>query len=323
MSTNYIMGAKRDKKDKRDLRIKGILAPIEIPKQIYIIDDPFGSKNQDGLGSCTAQAQAHHKERQEGLRCSARFIMALSKQMEGNTGYGGYPRNSFKVVNKVGVCKEDLYPEPKPNSMTWEEYIDTTKISQEAINDAANHKSQSYWRLSNDIDEIRRTLVTYKNSVNMSMEWRSGYNHPGLDGTLPYCFGDGEGHEVDIKGFDDFTEALICKNSWSEGWGVLGDFKIPYSLFPKVVWDLWCSLDIPNNMPVDNNYGNPEDFSWVNGWRKTYITAKFLLKYKRIPTKRELTALLWYWSYDDVVEGTHGNLWLTYTFFDAKQKGLI
>jgi post-segregation antitoxin (ccd killing protein) len=320
---HFISGAKRDRRDRHDYRIKGIMATAPIPKQRFVIPDPFPSKNQFSRGSCTAQGQAHHKERQEGVKCSARFVMAKSKEIEGNKTYGGYPRNTFKVVNKVGIPREEIFPEPGPE-MSWEEYIDVSKITQEAINDAAEHKSKSYWRLTNQIDEIKNTLLTYGNSVNLCMAWYREFNRPGSDGTLPTNFTDLiGGHEADIIGWDDFKERLIVKNSWSKNWGVNGNFELPYSIFQPIVWDLWTSIDLPPDMPVDHNYGFPEETGPVIIWRKTYISGKFFAFYKRLPTKRELTALLWYWPYEDVESGKSGDAWLKYPYFDAKEKGLI
>ena len=307
----FTTGAKRDKKDRRDFRIAGILAPIELTQQIFNIDDPFDSKNQDGRGSCTGQAQAHHKERQEGKKMSARFVMAKSKELEGNTDYGGYARNTFKVVNKDGICSENLLPEPD-STITWEEYIDPNKISILAYNDAQNHKSKSYWRLGRIVDEIRNTLVTYKNSVNMSMAWYKEFNNPFPDGTLSQITSSKyEGHEVDIKGFDDFEKKLICKNSWGKDWGNNGNFKLPYDMFYKVSWDLWCSLDLPTELPVDIYYGDKR--TWAGYLReKTIGLNPWLLgKIGRLPTRREIIGLAYgYHDWTTVFKGYNGDVWL-------------
>lgn len=318
----FTTGAKKDKKDKRDYRITGILAPIEIPKQKFIIEDVFESKNQDGRGSCTAQAQAHHKERQEGKKLSARFVMAKSKELEGNNGYGGYARNSFKVVNDVGICSEELFPEPAV--MTWDEYIDVSKIPANAYADANNHKSKSYWSLRKDIDEIRNTLITYKNSVNMSMAWYKVFNNP-VNGVLSTEFsGEYSGHEIDIKGFDDFNQWLICKNSWGEGWGDKGDFKIPYDMLNKLAWDLWCSLDLPQELPVDNYYGGQRTWAGYLREKAMGLNPWLLGKIGRLPTRREIIGLAYgFWEWEVVFRGKYGDLWLKMTKPEAKKQGLI
>ena len=320
----FITGAKRDKKDKRDYKLAGIMAPGAIPKQLFIIEDVFDSKNQGSRGSCTSQAQAHHKERQEKKKLSARFVMALSKQLEGDTDYGGYARNSFKVAYQNGICSEEVYPEPG-NEMTWEEYIDVAKIPQAAFDDAAQHKSQSFWWVNTTVDDIRNCLITYKNSVNMSMPWYSEFNRPLPDGTLPSYSGTTVGgHEIDIKGFDDYEEKLICKNSWGESWGNKGDFKIPYSMFPALVWDLWCSLDIPAEMPVDLYYG--EKRTWANYMlEKSFAFSPWIYKkIGRLPTNREVKGLTYgKWSADAVFSGKVKDVWLKIIKPEAIKNGVI
>ena len=317
----YTTGCKRDLRDRRDYRVAGILAPVEIPKQKFIIDDPFDIKNQDGRGSCTGQAQAHHKERQERVKLSARFIMALSKKMEGNTGYGGYTRNTFKVAKDTGVCEESMHPEP--NVMTWEEYIAIDKIPNDAYDNATKHKSESFWRVNNDIDEIRNVLITYKNSINMSMAWHKEFNRPLDDGTLPsYSTVKEEGHAVDIIGFDDIEEKLIVKNSWGKGWGKDGYFKLLYSMFPSVVWDLWCSLDLPEDLPVDNYYGGKRTWTGYLREKACGLNPWLLGKIGRLPTRREIIGLAYgFHDWTSVFRGYNGDAWLHKTKPQLIQEG--
>ena len=98
------LGAVKDKKDKRDYRLCSIQAPIDLPEE-FVLPSRFNCKNQFSRGSCTSQAQAHHKERQEGEKISARCIMALTKELEGNEDYGAMTRNTFKIVNSIGVSE--------------------------------------------------------------------------------------------------------------------------------------------------------------------------------------------------------------------------
>ena len=160
MEMYYLTGALKDKKDKRDLRIAGITKPAEIPP-VFILEDKYDSKNQTSRGSCTAHAQTHHKERQENVRLSARFVMAKTKEYEGNKEYGAYTRNTFRTVNKIGAAEEQYYPEPGPE-MSWEEYIDVSHIPLKAIENAGDHKSDSYWRVEPSIEDIKQALYQHK-----------------------------------------------------------------------------------------------------------------------------------------------------------------
>jgi len=325
MNNNFAFGAKRDRKDRRDFRIAGITQPVSLEKQVFEIEEQFPPNNQFSRGSCTSQAQAHHKERQENSEGSARFIMALTKELEGNTSYGGYTRNSFKIVNNVGICNQTVMPEPGPE-MTWEEYIDVKYIPEIAYSDAAKHKSDSYWRVENTIDDIRQTLTTHKNSIVMSMNWYSVFNRPGAEGRLPLDdWGNSAGgHAIEIKGFDDFKEDVLCKNSWGIGWGDKGYFKIPYKIFNKVVWDLWCSLDLKKELAVDNYYGQKR--TWTSFLRERSFAFNVWLygKIGRLPNNREIKGLAYgFWSFDSIFCGKVNSLWLEMTKPEAIKVGRI
>lgn len=319
------MGAKKDKRDNRDYRIAGILPASTVEKQHFELVEFFPANNQYSRGSCTSQAQAHHKERQEQVNLSARFIMALTKAFEGNKEYGAYTRNTFKIVEKYGACRDDLMPEPDP-TMTWEKYINVDLIPEACYGDAKLHKSQSYWRVDKSIDQIRQVLTEKGSSVVISMAWHKNFNLVGPNyGLLPDDFGSYVGgHAVEICGFDDFEEYFLIKNSWGESWGAGGFFRLPYKHFEKLVWDCWCSLDMPKDLPVDSRYGLERD--WAGYMREKAIAFNpwLVKKIGRLPNNREISALAYgFWSYESVFLGKHGNHWLNMTKPEAKRRGLI
>lgn len=322
----YTTGAKKDRLDKRDFRASGVIPTLEIPKQIFNLDELFGPKNQYSRGSCTSQAQGHHKERQEKRKSSARMIMAKTKELEGNKDYGAYTRDTFAVVKEFGICSEELYPEPGPE-ISWEEYIDVSKIPDQCYEDAKGHKSQSYWRVEKDLTEIKSLLFQRKeknSSIVCSMEWYKEFNRP-VDGRLPISFsGDGDGHAVELKGWNDFEEHLTFKNSWGVDWGDGGYFYMPYSIFNKVIWDLWCSLDIPAEMPVDLYYNEKRTWSSFLLEKSFAFNLWLIKKIGRLPSNREIKGLCYgMWDYETIFLGIHGDMWLKITKPEAVKRGLI
>lgn len=288
---------------------------------LEVEDDNTYIVNSVAVHNCTSQAQSHHKERQEKRRSAARFVMALTKQLEGNTEYGAFTRDTFSVVQNLGICAEELYPEPGAE-MSWEEYLDVNKIPQACYDDAKNHKSQSYWRVNKDTNEIKTVLLQHKNSIVCSMEWFKEFNRP-TDGILSSSFNNTVGgHAVDLIGWDDFKEVFIFKNSWGNGWGSNGLFYMPYSIFDKVVWDLWCSLDIPEDMPVDLYYGKKRMWTDYLLEKKIAFNPWLFQKIGRLPTNRETTALRFYWPFEAVFKGKYGDKWL-YITFPEYQKNVL
>ena len=324
LNYRYGFGAKKDKKDKRDYLAAGITPSTTVELKKFRIPEKYPSKNQGGRGSCTSQAQTHHKERQEEIPLSARFVMALTKQWEHNKRWGAYTRNTFKVVKQFGACKEELYPEPN-FKMSWRDYIDTNSIPAECYEDALKHKSKSYWRVENSILAIKDVLTRHKKSIVMSMGWYKNFNRV-LDGILPREKGKYiSGHAVEIVGFDDFNQWLIVKNSWGEQWGKKGDFYLYYDMLAEVIRDLWCSLDIEKmNILVDVRYGKERTWKSYLVEKQVAFNSWLHAKIKRLPTNREINALAYgKWDFQTVYTGINGDIWLYWTKAQAKKRNLI
>lgn len=325
--TIFGLGAKKDPIDRRDFRAAGVVSAVDIPNQVFEIPESFAPNNQFQRPSCTSQAQSHHKERQESIELSARFIMALTKKMEGNTNEGAYTRNTFKIVNTYGACRQNLYPEPNP-PMSWVEYIDYTKIPLECYEDAKEHKSESFWRVENAVNDIKRVLIERKNTVVISMEWFSKFNNASIGdgGILPIDnLGTSVGgHAIEVKGFDDFKGYLKLKNSWGNAWGDQGFCYMPYDLLPRVVWDAWCSLDIPAKLPVDLRYGLPRTWQTYLLEKKFAFDPWIIKKISRLPNNREIIGLAYgNWDFESVFKGRCKEVWLYHTKPEARKLGLI
>jgi len=325
---NFILGALKDKKDKRDFRASGITPDIcgGVKQTIFELPERFVPKNQLSRPSCTSQAQSHHKERQEEVKLSARFIMANTKKLEGNTGAGGYTRNSFKIVHQMGSCEEGMLPEPGAE-MSWGSYIDTNKIPQTCYDNALKHKSKSYWRVENDINSIKNVLLNHKKSIGISVAWHTEFNSAGLKpgGILPGSFSNYVGgHAIEICGFNDTEKLTKCKNSWGSTYGNGGYFYIPYDVFPKIIWDCWCSLDLPSKMPVDSYYNQKRTWGSFLRERVVAFNPWLIKKIGRLPNNREIKGLAYgFYSYKSIFFGAVGDLWLNITKPEAIRKKLI
>lgn len=328
------LGAKKRPYDKRDYRLAGIVETLPMPEE-YEVDDKFPVKNQFSRGSCTAQSYTGCKEDDENIPLSARFAMANTKKLEGNLNYGAYTFNQFLVGIKTGTCEEALFPEPEP-TMTWVEYNNMEAISSDLFNNALQHKTQSAWVVENSVSGFKNALYQYKKAIAMSMNWLNIFNNQNVkNGMLPtnlsgsYSVG---GHAVKVIGWsdrklcpDNSFGAFRVKNSWGNGWGDEGYFWLPYSIFDRVVWEGDMMLDMPKKMPVDDRYGITR--TWTSFLQEQYQAFKNTWlrgKIGRLPSNREISGLVYgRWDYESVFKGRCGEIWLSYTKTQAREKKLI
>lgn len=308
-------GCKKDRPDKRDFRISSIQGTVDLPA-VFSLDDKFPHKNQFSRGSCTCQSASSHKEMQEDIACSARFLMARVKEFEGNKNYGAYTRNAMKMVNEKGVCEESIMPEP-PREISWDEYINVDNIPCVANENALKHKSKSFWRVDALPEPIKQAIYQNRVSVVISMAWYKEFMNPPVSGILQSDYKEEnylDGHAVNVKGWNNNIGAVLVKNSWGKNWGLKGDFYLPYSFFPKLVWDAWSSLDIPAEMPVDLRYGQQRTWNMYLQEKAMAFNPWLTKKIGRFPNNREISGLV-YGKHDwtTIFLGVNGDVWLNKT----------
>lgn len=200
--------------------------------------------NQGKLGSCTANAigaayqfDEQKQQNEDTFMPSRLFIYYNERSMEGtvNEDSGAEIRDGIKSISKVGVCHEDIW--------TYDISRFTVKPCQEAYDDAQKHHGLKYFRLSQNIDEMKHCLANgypfvFGFSVYESFESehvaRSGYMNLPLSNDKYIG-----GHAVMAVGYTD--ENFIVRNSWGSDWGDEGYFYMPYAyiLNPKLASDFW------------------------------------------------------------------------------------
>lgn len=294
------LGAKKDQWDRRDYRAAGITAPAELPES-FRLTDPFPVKSQNGFGSCTGQAAAGHKQLQEGVELSARFAYAMTKKLEGNTSWGAYTRDQFKVLCDVGAVPEEAWPER--HDIPELEYLDWKNIPPFVADNAKLYRSKKYFRVEPDFESIKQALFNAKQAIVISIPWYGSYNAPKngylyLDNNSGFL-----GHAVLVVGWK--KDALVIKNSFGESWGLSGMCYLPKE---AQIWDAWYSVDMPEKLPVESRYGLPRNFAME---KVTAFNPWLYKKIKRLPNNLEINAL-WYgkWDFASVFKGRVGDTWL-------------
>lgn len=188
--------------------------------------------DQGQLGSCTANAIAgalefdQIKQKESAFTPSRLFIYYNERAIEGtvDSDSGAQIRDGVKSVNQQGAPPETDWP--------YDITKFTDKPPQQAFDDAGQHKSILYQRLTRTLPQLQGCLA-------------EGY--PFVCGIVVYASFEGQdvassgqvplpksgeqqigGHAVLAVGYDESQQRFIMRNSWGPSWGMSGYFTLPY-----------------------------------------------------------------------------------------------
>ena len=209
------------------------------------------------LGTCTAHAVAAafcYEERRQKIRVispSRLFIYynerALTHQKRSSIHCVVRLRDAIKVVAKLGVCPESLWP-----------YREETRIVRKrppaaAFEAATKHQIVGYHRIP--IGELRPPvfLKHLKHCLADRCPFLFGFTvyesfesgEVKASGIMPVPKKHREkskgGHSVMAVGYDDRKKAVLVRNSWGADWGIKGYFWMPYRVISdhEMAHDFW------------------------------------------------------------------------------------
>jgi C1A family cysteine protease len=204
----------------------------QLPPKVDLRDQCPEVYDQGQLGSCTANSIAgalefdQMKQKEQPFTPSRLFIYYNERAIEGtvDSDSGAQIRDGVKSVNKQGAPPETDCP--------YDISKFTQKPSQQAYDDAKQHQSILYQRLTQTLPQLKGCLaagypfvlgfVVYESFE--SQEVASSGEAP-----MPKA---GEqqlgGHAVLAVGYDEDQQRFIIRNSWGSGWGMGGYFTLPY-----------------------------------------------------------------------------------------------
>lgn len=243
------LGWKRDEPlhiDIRD-RMYQMEVPYEqLPPSVDLRSNCPPIYDQGQLGSCTANAIAGALEfdmmkQSEQAFTPSRLLIYLEeriKEGDPNQDNGAYIRDGIYCVAHQGVCPETEWPYDVNN------YAEMPP--QQVFTDALKFKALTYQKLRTySLAQMKSCLASgnvfvFGFTVYASFESQIVAN----TGIVPMPV-TGEqvlgGHAVCCVGYDDSKKWVICRNSWSDGWGDQGYFYMPYTymMHAGLTSDLW------------------------------------------------------------------------------------
>lgn len=230
----YKLGWVPDLPDSRDVYWK---LPTAVPEIPYVNLGSLGIPiwDQGKLGSCTAQAIGFLDEfvmRKNDNRWkftpARNFIYYEERVLLGTIliDSGARLRDGLKVLNKIGVCPEYMWP-----------YSDgpvkfRLRPSQKCYDSAKLHKTIAYARVPQTEAAIKSVLIEgYPIAFGITVYKSFMSDKVAKTGIVTMPESDEEalgGHAIAMVGFDNSKRVYICRNSWSDKWGDRGYFYLPF-----------------------------------------------------------------------------------------------
>lgn len=253
-------GWKKDVEDPRDYLYK-VMKPKDIvqPEKVDLRALCSTVEDQGALGSCTANALAAMVEylqnkvsppkkqcwlmkiiapatSEEFRDLSRLFVYYNERMIEGTIeeDSGAMLRDGIKVLNEYGWCGEKLWP--------YDISKFAMKPSQLCYDAAVPGKISSYQRLLTQHDMLDCLAEGYPFAFGIRLYESFQTPQVARTGIVPMPQDNEQmlgGHAVCAVGYDKSNSMYLVRNSWGEGWGIRGYFKLPFAYIEQYGDDFW------------------------------------------------------------------------------------
>ena len=238
-----MLSLKKSPVDLRDYQYIQYIQTRKFPDKLDLIPDLPPIRDQGEQGTCAAQTAACMKEYQEkhnhGFEdhMSPQFVYNFrdywnNDEIDGddiNEDYGMTCRDVMKILSKVGICPESIYPYGKREF--------SKEIPEGIVHKAYKYRIKSYAQI-HTIDELKHSLF-----VNGPCMIAFPVYHMEDDMWKPRDERDIflGGHAMTVVGYNNI--GFIIRNSWGKGWGQDGYCIYPYEDWDSH-WEIWTTLDL-------------------------------------------------------------------------------
>jgi len=233
-ATKYKFNLEKSPIDSRDFLLESIYpVKVSLPETWDLRKYMKPVRDQGNAGTCSAQTASAIKEWQE--RADVNFMDYMSpwfvyQLRENQNSEGMYPRDTMKILNKIGIVPEKDYG-----------YLTTSPITNKLKENASIFKIQGYAQI-NTVEALKQSLFTngpcyiaFPVYNPNSMEfWKPAFNGQTMLG----------GHAVTVVGYR--KRDFIIRNSWSSAWGDQGYTYYPFTDF-GYHWEIWTAIDADSN----------------------------------------------------------------------------
>lgn len=174
--------------------------------------------NQGGMGSCTGNALA-------GAVATDSMWRAGSSTVDETLAVSLY-----ELATRLDYIPGHMPPD------------DTGSTGNAVCKAGRQLKMINSWRHAFNLAQTLSALQ--RGPAIVGMAWLTGCDTPDANGLINYSGTIRGGHEVLLRGCDTVTRMLFFDNSWGEGWGLAGSFKMAFEDF-KAAMALQGDVTIP------------------------------------------------------------------------------
>lgn len=244
---NRRLNLKKSSLDSRDHKIifnttKASTAPtsIDLSRNCPSVYD------QLDIGSCTANAASTmfsficRKNQNKLILPSRLFLYYTTRTIQGtiDSDSGASLRDTMRALRSSGVCPETMW--------IYNEDLLYQRPGSDCYTTALDYQALSYASISIGLSQMKNAIksgfvfvmgiLVYSSFVSNAVA-RTGMV-PVPNTTRESYLG---GHAICVIGFDDRRQAFLCRNSWGTGWGLRGNFYLPYSyaINRNLSFDAW------------------------------------------------------------------------------------
>lgn len=134
---------------------------------------------------------------------------------------------ALNTAKKYGICDSKIWSNDEP----W-----NLKPSDEAYANGKNRKLKKWYEVKN-LKQLRKALVSGYPVVS-ALDWAFKYydEHYVLNEPTNKDIDASNGHAIVVVGYDDLSELIEIRNSWSALWADSGYGYIRYSTFKRLAW---------------------------------------------------------------------------------------
>lgn len=238
-------GWRKDRLDSRDYKYLKLTPFAELPSKVDLSPQCGPVVQQNEIGSCTACSLASDyqfnliKDNLKLFMPSRLFIYFWERFLEGTikSDAGAELRSGIKALVKWGVCDEKIWNYSKANLFR--------RPSPVACKQATKNRITEYQRIPQDLQSLKTCLASgypfvfgfsvYESFESDEVEKTGIMSMPKSNEQLE------GGHAVLAIGFDDTTQTILVRNSWSDSWGLKGNFLMSYAFIsdPELAADFW------------------------------------------------------------------------------------